>query len=107
MIMNKLCMTVMSSVTTLLATGAAAAAPPAWCKDAAVASSDLQGLSSKDPREVIKTFVAAECAPSADTEMHRGEIEAARQAWSKRLGMVEADWADAVAYVNHSARRAD
>ena len=97
--MNRLCVTVMGSVTSLLAAGGlAAAAPPAWCKDAAADSSNLQGLASRDVREVLRTFVAAECAASDEAEAHRGEIEAARTAWSKRLGMAEADWADAVAY---------
>lgn len=82
----------------LAGAGPAAAAPPAWCKDAASEAADLQKLSSRDPRDVIKTFVAVECAPSAEIEAHRGDIETARQAWSKRLGMAEADWADAVVY---------
>src|ERR1044071_1576965 len=97
--MNRLYVTVTGSATALLtAGGLAAAAPPAWCKDAAPEASNLQGLASKDIREVLRTFVAAECAPSEEADAHRGEIEAARQAWSKRLGMAEADWADAVAY---------
>ena len=86
--------------------GTAQAAPPAWCKGAAAARPDLQALSSSDTREVIAAFVAATCGapPGKDesghgqVEGHRAEIEAARQAWSKRLGMTEADWADAVAY---------
>lgn len=74
------------------------AAPPAWCKGAAVESRELRGLSSKDPREVVKTFVSAACAPTSESEAQRAEIDAARQAWSKRLGMTDADWADAVPY---------
>jgi hypothetical protein len=85
-------------VVPLAAIGVAAAAPPAWCKDAGAESGDLRGLSSKDVREVLKTFVAAACSPSAEAEDHRAEIETARQAWSKRLGLTEADWADVVDY---------
>jgi hypothetical protein len=96
--MNRLHVTMMGSVTVLAVTGAAAAAPPAWCKDAAVESSSLKGLSSKDVREVVIAFVAAECGGTEEADAHHGEVEAARQAWSKRLGMVESDWADAVAY---------
>jgi hypothetical protein len=80
-------------------TGVAAAAPPAWCKGANAESGDLRGLSSKDVRDVLKAFVSASCAPSAEADDHRGEIEAARQAWSKRLGLTEADWPDVVEYV--------
>jgi len=81
------------------ATGVASAAPAAWCKDAQAHDPDLKDLSSKDVRTVIGAFVAAECAPNAEVEDHRADIEKARAAWSKRLGMTEADWADAVAYV--------
>lgn len=95
--MNKVFIAFVGGVSSLIATEAAAA-PPAWCKGAQLEAADLHGLSSNDPREVIRAFVAAECAPSEEAAAHRGEIEAARQAWSKRLGMTEADWADAVPY---------
>src|SRR5262245_13517055 len=95
-IMKRLLVTVMGGVASLLATQVALAAPPAWCKGASADPADLRGLSSKDVREVIKTFVRAECSPTPEIEDHRGEIEAARQAWGERLGMTEADWADAV-----------
>jgi hypothetical protein len=73
---------------------------PAWCKDASFASDryDLKDLSARDPRDVIITFAKAVCAPSPEAEAGRAEIEKARQAWSKKLGMIEDDWADAVAY---------
>jgi hypothetical protein len=50
-------------------------------------------------RTVLATFVAASCAPTPEVEANRAQIESARQAWTKRLGMVEADWSDVVAYV--------
>jgi hypothetical protein len=100
--MNKVFIMMVGGVSSLIATEAAAA-PPAWCNGAQVEATDLRGLSSKDPREVIKAFVAAECAPTDEALAHRGEIEAGRQAWSKRLGMTEADWADAVPYAQTRA----
>lgn len=96
--MNRYLVVTVIGVASLSLTGVAAAAPPAWCKGASAESGDLRGLSSKDVREVLKTFVAAECAPSAEADDHRAEIETARQAWSKRLGLTEADWADVVEY---------
>jgi hypothetical protein len=90
---------VVGGVLSLVLARSAWAAPPAWCKNARVDPPELSRLSSKDTRQVIKTLVSAACAPSQEAEAHRAEIEAARQAWSRRLGMVEADWADAVAYV--------
>jgi hypothetical protein len=83
----------------------ASAAPPAWCKNAPAEPAELSRLSSKDIRQVIKTFVSASCTPNAEADTHRAEIEAARQAWSKRLGMIESDWADAVAYARSDGDR--
>jgi len=91
---------IVAGVTSLIGAGSAAAAPPAWCKGATPKPADLSGLSTQDPKEVIRTFVGVECAPSAEATEHRAEIETARAAWSKRLGMTEADWADAVAYAD-------
>lgn len=78
-------------------------AAPVWCKDAALGSSsyDLKNLSSDDITKVFETFVRATCTPTAEATASGAQIETARQAWSKRLHMVEADWADAVAYVTN------
>lgn len=102
--MNRLLIASLTSAVTFAVAGTAAGAapPPAWCKGASVASPDLRDLSSKDAREVIKALVAAECAPNAEIDARRGDVEKARDAWSKKLGMTEADWADAVAYAQTS-----
>ncbi len=86
--------------------GAAAAGVPAWCKDAAFGAEryDLSDLSARDPREVIITFAKAICAPTPEAQAGAAEIEKARQAWSKKLRMVDADWADAVAYAKSDYR---
>lgn len=88
----------MTSVAALLGAHGVAHAAPAWCGKDRVEAPDLKDLSSKDVREVLKAFVGAECAPTAEANDHRADIEKARAAWSKRLGMTEADWADAVPY---------
>jgi hypothetical protein len=84
-----------------------AAAPPAWCKGV-TEPANLSQLSSTDIKDMLRAFVRAVCVPTPEVEHHRGEIEAARQAWTKRLGMIEADWADVVGYVpiryDHSIR---
>jgi hypothetical protein len=90
---------IIAGVASFAIAGTAHAAPPAWCKGASVGPPDLGRLASKEVKEVIRAFVSAECAPNAEVEAHRGEIEAARQAWSKRLGMTDADWADAIPYI--------
>jgi hypothetical protein len=85
----------------------AAAAPPAWCKGV-TEPANLSKLSSTDLKDMLREYVRAVCVPSPDAEHHRGEIEATRQAWTKRLGMIESDWADVAAYVpiryDHSIR---
>src|SRR5258706_16423953 len=100
--MNKLVIAIMSGALSLVSSRPASAAPPAWCKNAKVEPPELKRLSSKDVRDVIKTFVSAECASTPEVEAHRGEIDEARHAWSQRLGMTEEDWADAVAYAGTS-----
>src|SRR5262245_26885131 len=96
--MNKLFVVAAGAASSLALASSALAAPPAWCKGAPAAQADLSRLSSTDLRDVLTTFMSAACTPSPEAEAHRGEIEAARQAWTKRLGMVESDWADVVAY---------
>jgi hypothetical protein len=97
--MKTLVIVIVCGVSSLITAGAAGAAPPAWCQGASADTPDLAKLSSTDVRAVLKTFVSAACAPTPEVEAHRGEIEAARQAWSKRLGMAESDWSDVVPYL--------
>ncbi len=85
----------------LLATHEASAGVPAWCgSDKYEANNeDLNQLSSsKDPRDLVPTIVNILCTQNPDIEPHRKEVEAARQAWGKKLGMRDVDWADAVAW---------
>lgn len=96
--MNKVMLLAAASGVVALVSGTALAGPAAWCKGAGADKPDMGDLSSKDAHTVLKAFVAAECNPDAEVEAHRAEIEKARAAWSKRLGMSEGDWADAVEY---------
>lgn len=106
--MNKLAVTALGAVGAIaLATPAPAfAGVPAWCKDASFGSDryDLKDLSAKDPRDVVIAFAKAVCAPTPEAEAGAAEIEKARQAWSRKLNMTEADWADAVAYAKSDYR---
>jgi hypothetical protein len=97
---NKVMLLAAASGVVALASGTALAGTPSWCKGASDKEPQMYELSSKDPYEVIKVLVAAECHPNAEVEAHRAEIEKAREAWGKRLGMSEGDWADAVAYTS-------
>ncbi|CAN5711209.1 hypothetical protein BH11MYX1_BH11MYX1_18940 [soil metagenome] len=93
----------------LLAVSSASAGPAAWCKGAKPDEGDLSRLNSKDARDIVLAYVNVECGPTPEVEAHRAEIEAGRAAWSKKLGMVEADWADAVAWAqkNHDEIKPD
>jgi len=82
----------------LLAATSASAGPAAWCGGVKTDAADVSGLNTKDAREIVLAYVRVECSPTPEVEAHRAEIEAGRAAWSKKLGMVEADWADAVAW---------
>jgi hypothetical protein len=80
--------------------GEAVAAAPAWCKAYVPPASDLrlEELSSPDPVRSLEAYLQATCAPSPQVEANRAQIEASRQAWSKKLFLTEADWADVVAF---------
>jgi len=96
---NKLVAVAVGALTSATLAGSALAAPPAWCKDFASSESyDLKDLSSKDLPTLVATFAQASCAPTPEATARRAEIEAARAAWSKKLNMVDADWADAADY---------
>ena len=86
-----------------VAAGSAEAAPAAWCKGATFDKPDLHELRSDNPARVIRAYVAAECSPTDEVEQQRAELEKARAEWSKKLGMAEDDWADAVAWARSSS----
>ncbi len=84
----------------LAAPGRAHAAPE-WCKGATFSGElDLGELASTDPTEVVVALAHATCAPTAQAEAHRAEIERSRKAWGKTLGMADGDWADVIAWAN-------
>jgi hypothetical protein len=76
-----------------------ATAAPAWCNVEGaqkLAVSSLDDLYSEDdPRDALMTLVAATCYPDSDAKAQAKQIETTRQAWSKKLAMTDADWADA------------
>lgn len=104
--MNKL---IAASVVAVLGhVGSAAAGVPGWCKSASFNEKyDLRDLASQDIDRVVVTLAKATCKPSPEAEAGKAQIEAARQAWGKKLLMTDADWADAVDFANVDARPAD
>jgi hypothetical protein len=76
---------------------------PAWCGRASLdaSGSDLSDLKRTDPDDVVRALAKTRCSNNAEVAQHHASIDAARQTWGKKLGMVDADWADAVAFIDN------
>jgi hypothetical protein len=87
---------ILTAVCGLAAHISTAAAAPAWCKGGDEKPSyDLKSLFSEtDADRALMQLVAASCYGEADVAQMGKQITATREAWNKKLGMVEADWAD-------------
>ena len=79
--------------------GAARAAVPAWCSGTKGERVDFNGLehalSGDSVFDSVHDLVGALCKPDEDAKAKHAELEAQRKAWSEKLGMNDADWADA------------
>lgn len=83
------------SILAIVTLSAPASAAPAWCAtDGATSFNDgMDNLESDDARDAIKSIVGHACYGG-------GDPSPARIRWSKRLGMVDADWADAAVWAS-------
>ena len=81
----------------------AEAGVPAWCKGKTfdANSSDLNALKRTEPDYVVRAIAQTMCSTSEEVVQHQATIDKARQAWSKKLGMTDADWSDAVEFVDN------
>lgn len=82
---------------------AASAELPAWCGKASFETTgyDLNDLKRSEPDYVVRAIAKTRCSESPEVVQHHAKIDAARAAWGKKLGMVDADWADAVAFIDN------
>jgi hypothetical protein len=104
--MHKPIVIALGALAALGSLAASASAAPAWCKDAHFDGNvDLANLKDPDPRVVISTFAQVACTQAPELDAHRAELETNRAAWGKRLGMIESDWADVIAYINANGPR--
>jgi hypothetical protein len=92
-----------SMVVALVIGARAAAQVPAWCAGVKNNRIDVSGdlgraLRDDEPRDTLKNLAGRLCQPDAEAAAHLPELEAARQKWSKRLDLIEADWADVADY---------
>jgi hypothetical protein len=65
------------------------------------APESLKDIGNDAERAIVK-LAEASCSTNAELEPHRAEIDKARAAWGKKLGMNDADWVDAVAFAQAS-----
>lgn len=91
--------------------GGTAVAAPDWCKTpgASKIDSDVRSALEEDPANALIGVVGETCSPSNDyttggrqTPENAAKVAAARATWSKRLHMIDADWADVVVWANMS-----
>ena len=79
--------------------GAAQAEVPAWCSGTKGERVEFYGLdhalSGDSVAESVHDLVGALCKPDGDAKGKHAELESQRKAWSEKLGMNDADWADA------------
>lgn len=81
----------------------AAASVPAWCAAISNHRIDYTGsvkdaVEDDEPRNALKNIVGKLCKPDSEVEEHMRELDAARQKWSQRLDLTEADWSDVADY---------
>jgi len=97
----KLVVVVTGALALFGATRPAVAGPAAWCGDAKFDANgeDLRRLSSDRAEDAVHAIVTVLCSSNPDIEPHRADVEAARQAWGKKLFMTDADWADTPVWV--------
>ena len=99
---------VIGAFAAFLAHTAPAVAAPAWCQGGSRSnrpSYDMKSLFSEtDPSDALRNLVAAICYPDPDIASYAKQIELTRVAWSKKLGLSDADWVEVnewAHYPNH------
>jgi len=76
--------------------GTAVADGPPWCAKATgrLDSNSRDAITNKDASWALYYLVGATCQPDEEAKTATKELAAARAKWSKKLDMVEQDWAD-------------
>jgi hypothetical protein len=82
----------------------ASAELPKWCGKTDNKDLDkyaLNDLKRTEADDVVRAIARTRCSSSAELAPMQGQIDQARAAWGKKLGMTEDDWADAVAFIDN------
>lgn len=76
---------------------------PAWCgKNAFETNSyDANSLKRSEPDYIVRAIAKVLCSNSDEIKPHQGKAEELRKTWGSKLGMRDADWADAVAFIEN------
>ncbi len=89
---------ILGAVAILCTRTATALAAPAWCKGGPALDKpryDMKSLFSEtDPRDALRNLIGATCYPETEIASYAKQIEAMRVAWSKKLGLTDADWVE-------------
>lgn len=93
-----------SAVAWLAGPGDARAELPSWCGKSSFETNsyDANSLKRSEPDYIVRAIAKVLCSNSDEIKPHQGKAEELRKAWGSKLGMRDADWADAVAFIeNH------
>lgn len=93
-----------SALAWLAGPGSAHAELPSWCgKNTFETNSyDANSLKRSEPDYIVRAIAKVLCSNSDEIKPHQAKAEELRKVWGSKLGMRDADWADAVAFIeNH------
>lgn len=82
---------------------AAAAELPGWCGKSSLEanSADVNALKRTEPDYIVRAIATILCSNSSDAVPAHGKAEELRKEWSKKLNMLDGDWADAVPFIEN------
>ncbi len=103
MTINTICTWILVGIA-CFATPRRAEAAPAWCSTPNLkatigeSNSDVANVIDKKSSTALPAIVRATCFPDTEARQHAKEIDAARTAWTTKLGMTDEDWKDVAAW---------
>ena len=76
---------------------------PTWCgkNSFETTSYEVNSLKRTEPDYIVRAIAKVLCSNSDEIKPHQGKAEELRKTWSQKLGMRDADWADAVAFIEN------
>lgn len=81
----------------------ASAELPKWCGKtdySELSEYELSGLKGDDPHRVVSTIAKTRCSTSPQIVQMHAQIDKARAAWGKKLGMNDDDWGDVLEFID-------